>query len=74
MPSDKEIEAAAEALLNFSDNEPLPASSTEMARAALHAAEKVREPVIFETSDYFGRRLKCTVGGPEYIVVEKAPP
>lgn len=73
MPSEKEIDAAADVIwqaiqdLYRGDDAP-----HDVAKAALEAAEKVREPVVFVTGDHFGvPRLRCIVNGPQYIVVDE---
>jgi hypothetical protein len=43
--------------------ETLEAAATEM--------RKLREPVTFTTSDHLGPPLRCTVQGPQHIVVER---
>lgn len=78
MASDNEIEEAAKVLydgdwMGTVDRVGKDAART-IARRILDAAERVREPVIFVTADYFpGPQLRCTVNGPQHIAVERLP-
>lgn len=67
MASETEVEAAARAYLDFepAEGEEVWSRVHSAMRAALAAAEAVREPAVFTTAD---GRWHCTVNGPQHIV------